>query len=198
MNANAWPFGDLMPLRYAAIIADPPWKFENYSAAGEEKNPSAHYDCMSLADIAKLPVSHLAAGDCALFMWATAPMLPEAVELMKAWGFSFKSAGAWAKQSSTGAKWAFGTGYVFRSAAEFYLVGTIGSPTVNSRSIRNLIAAPVREHSRKPDELYADVEALYDGPYAELFARTMRPGWEVWGNQTDRFSPALAEGEAAA
>jgi N6-adenosine-specific RNA methylase IME4 len=74
------------------------------------------------------------------------------------------------------------------SAAEFDLVGTIGKPRVRSRSIRNLIAAPVREHSRKPDQLHADLEALYAGPYAELFARQRRPGWDAWGNDVDRFT----------
>lgn len=112
------------------------------------------------------------------------------IELLTAWGFTFKSAGAWAKQSSTGECWAFGTGYVFRSAAEFYLVGAIGKPRVGSRSIRNLIAAPVREPSRKPDQLHADVEALYAGPYAELFARQRRPGWDAWGNQVGKFDDA--------
>ena len=189
-TASSWPFGHLRMFGYGAILADPPWYFRNFSAAGEEKNPVAHYDCMDTAVIAALPVSQLAAPDCALFMWATAPMLPDAIGLMKAWGFSFKSAGAWAKQSSTGDKWAFGTGYCFRSASEFYLLGTIGKPKVCSRSIRNLIVAPVREHSRKPDALHADVEALYAGPYAELFARSARTGWDVWGNQTDRFEVA--------
>src|SRR5688572_26387984 len=116
---SAWPFGNLTPLRYGCIIADPPWRFFNYSAAGELKNPVAHYDCVETAKLGDLPVLQLAAPDCALFMWATAPMLPDAVALMSAWGFTFKSAGAWAKQSSTGQKWAFGTGYCFRSAAEF-------------------------------------------------------------------------------
>ncbi|ARR53470.1 DNA methyltransferase [Rhizorhabdus wittichii DC-6] len=185
-----WPFGDLRMFGYGAILADPPWYFRNFSAAGEAKNPVAHYACMSTDDIAALPVSHLAAQDCALFMWATAPMLPDAVRLMAAWGFTFKSAGAWAKQSTTGEKWAFGTGYCFRSAAEFYLLGTIGNPPVRSRSIRNLIVAPIREHSRKPDQMHADVEALYDGPYVELFARSTRLGWDCWGNETGKFEAA--------
>ena len=117
-----WPFGDLPMFHYGVILADPPWYFRNYSAKGEEKNPVAHYDCMDAASLAALPVNQLAAPDCAMLMWATAPMLPEAITLLKAWGFTFKSAGAWAKQSSTGEKWAFGTGYCFRSAAEFFLL----------------------------------------------------------------------------
>lgn len=154
-----WPFGNLRPLSYGAIIA-------------------------------ALPVHQLAAKDCALFMWATAPMLPDAIALMAAWGFTFKSAGAWAKQSSTGEKWAFGTGYCFRSAAEFYLLGTIGKPKVQCRGVRNLIVAPVREHSRKPIDLHMHAECLFDGPYAELFARETRSDWECWGNQTDKFTEA--------
>lgn len=187
---SGWPFGDLRMFGYGALLADPPWYFRNFSSAGEEKNPATHYACMPTSEIAKLPVSQLAAPDCALFMWATAPMLPDALALLSAWGFTFKSAGAWAKQSSTGSKWAFGTGYCFRSAAEFYLLGTLGRPKVRSRSIRNLIVAPVREHSRKPEALHRDVEALYAGPYAELFARAPRAGWDVWGNQTDKFEAA--------
>ena len=181
------PFPNLTPLHYGCILADPPWRFANYSAKGEAKNPVAHYGCMSATDLAALPVGHLAAPDCALIMWATAPLLPDAIELMRVWGFTFKSAGAWAKQSSTGQKWAFGTGYCFRSAAEFFLLGTIGKPKVRSRSVRNLIVAPVREHSRKPEDQYTMVEALFDGPYCELFSRTNRAGWDSWGAETGKF-----------
>lgn len=182
-----WPFANLTPLHYGCILADPPWYFRNFSAKGEAKNPVAHYACMSTADIAALPVGQLAASDCAMLMWATAPMLPDALALMKAWGFAFKSAGAWAKQSSTGNAWAFGTGYCFRSAAEFFLLGTIGKPKVQSRSVRNLMVAPVREHSRKPDDQYAMAEALFPGPYLELFSRTARPGWDAWGIEAGKF-----------
>ena len=120
-------------------------------------------------------------------MWATAPMLPHAIETLAAWGFAFKSAGTWAKQSSTGTKWAFGPGYCFRSAAEFFLLGTIGKPVQRSKSVRNLIVAPVREHSRKPDEMRAMCEQLWDGPFIELFARQSAAGWRSWGNQIDKF-----------
>jgi N6-adenosine-specific RNA methylase IME4 len=188
-----WPFDDLRPLSYSVIMADPPWSFRHFSDRGQQKSAQKHYGCMGLDDIKALPVSQLAAPDSACIMWATAPMLPEAIDTLKAWGFAFKSAGAWAKQSSTGAAWAFGTGYVYRSAAEFWILGTIGRPRTRSRSIRNLIAAPVREHSRKPDRMRADVEALFDGPYLELFARETAPGWSSWGNQVGKFDAALAE-----
>lgn len=182
-----WPFGSLRMFGYGCIVADPPWLFSNFSAKGEAKNPLAHYACMSTADIAAMPVGNLAAPDCAMLMWATAPMLPDAIEVMRSWGFTYKSAAAWAKQSSTGNAWAFGTGYCFRSAAEFLLLGTIGKPKVRSRSVRNLIVAPVRQHSRKPDQQYEVAEALFDGPYLELFSRAGRPGWDAFGNEAEKF-----------
>lgn len=182
-----WPFGGLKPLHYGVILADPPWEFATRSLEGQGKSPQAHYQCMDLEAIKALPVSHLARSDAALVMWATAPMMPQAIETVAAWGFVLKTVGAWAKQSRTGAKWAFGTGYLLRNAAEFYLLGTIGRPAIHSRSIRNLIVAPVREHSRKPDQMAGDIEALFGGPYVELFARAPRPGWDVWGNETDKF-----------
>lgn len=187
-----WPFGDLRPLSYRCILADPPWRFANWSAKGERKNPVGHYACMPLDAIKALPVARLAAADCACVMWATAPMLPQAIETLAAWGFAFKSAGAWAKQSSTGGKWAFGTGYCYRSAAEFWLLGTIGKPQQLVRNVRNLIVAPVREHSRKPDEMRRAIESLWDGPYVELFAREPTPGWAAWGNEADHFAQPSA------
>lgn len=187
-----WPFGAMAAGRYSCILADPPWSFATYSAKGHKKTPHAHYGCMDLQDIKGLPVADLAAPDCALFLWATQAMIPQAVETMQAWGFRFVSQGSWAKQSTTGQKWAFGTGYRFRSACEFFMLGTRGNPQQKSKSIRNLIVAPVREHSRKPDEMRDMVEAMFDGPYAELFGRAPAPGWDVWGNQTDRF-PAAPE-----
>ena len=174
--------------QWGCILADPPWYFANRSEAGEGKNPVAHYDCMLLADIMAMDMAFVGAADCALVMWATAPMLPEALQVMAAWGFGFKTAGAWAKQSSTGQEWAFGTGYIVRSAAEFILVGTRDEPRIKSKSVRNLIVAPIREHSRKPDAAHEMCEALFDGPFLELFGRAPREGWTVWGNQADKFA----------
>jgi len=187
-DLSAWPFDELVPLKYGTIIADPPWLFKNYSEKGQGKGAAVQYNCVPTNALADLPVAHLAAPDCALFMWGTFPMMPDALALMKAWGFEYKSGGPWAKQSSTGKKWAFGTGYIFRSAAEFFIVGTIGKPKVLSRSVRNLIVAPVREHSRKPNDLHRMAEQMYAGPRCELFAREPRAGWDVWGNQTDKFA----------
>lgn len=97
---STWPFGNLRPLKYGVILADPPWRFQNFSAAGELKNPVTHYECMGLDAIKALPISQLAGPDCAMIMWATAPMLPQAIETMAAWGFVFKSAGAPTREHS--------------------------------------------------------------------------------------------------
>jgi N6-adenosine-specific RNA methylase IME4 len=186
-----WPFRGLVPGRYGCILADPPWAFATWSKRGStRKCPSHHYSVMSLGDIEALPVRLLAAPDCALVLWAVQAMVPQALDVMKAWGFSPKSMGTWAKQSKTGNRWAFGTGYVWRSAAEFYLFGTIGQPKSAVRDVRNLIVAPVREHSRKPDQMHADLERMFPGAAkCELFARQQRTGWEAWGNEL----PAMAE-----
>jgi N6-adenosine-specific RNA methylase IME4 len=145
---------------------------------------------MSFAELFALPVAQLAAPDCALFMWTTWPMLDaQGLPLLKAWGFQYKSGGAWAKRSRTGATWAFAGGYIERSACEPYLIGTRGNTKRLSRSIRNLKVAPVREHSRKPDCMHTDLENLYPGPRCELFARMARPGWDAWGNETEKFTP---------
>lgn len=186
----SWPFGSLQEGRYRCILADPPWHFQNYSAKGEGKNPVAHYPCMGPTELAALPVAGLAHPDgCALTMWATAPLLPLAIQMLAWWGFEFKSAGAWAKQSSTGQRWAFGPGYCYRAASEFWLLGTRGNPRPMVRNVRNLIIAPVREHSRKPDEMRKNCESLWQGPRCELFARETAPGWDAWGNQVGKFDP---------
>jgi N6-adenosine-specific RNA methylase IME4 len=170
-------------------LADPPWRFRNYSAKGERKNPIAHYDCLSLDEIEALPVSRLAAPDCVLVLWATWPFLPQALKIMEVWGFTYKTGGAWAKQSKTGRCWAFGTGYILRSACEPFLIGTTGQPTRRAKNVRNLVVAPVREHSCKPEEFFAQLERLFDAPRCELFARERRPGWHAWGQEVEKFTP---------
>ena len=179
-----WPFEGLQRGYYRCILADPPWRFRNYSQKGEEKNPVIHYSCMEMADIAGLPVADLAhPSGCAITMWATAPLLPVALSTLQIWGFTYKSGGAWAKRGRADGGWAFGTGYCYRSATEFWLLGARGKISPRSRSVRNLIVAPLREHSRKPDQMFDDLEALWPGPRVELFARARRDGWDAWGNE---------------
>jgi N6-adenosine-specific RNA methylase IME4 len=128
------------------------------------------------------------APDCFLFLWATDPMLPQALKLMAGLGFSYKTVGFyWAKQNPSG-KFPIGTGYYTRANPEQCLLGTIGSPKRKSAAVRKLIVAPPREHSRKPDQIYESIEALCHGPYAELFSRTTRPGWSAFGNETGKFN----------
>lgn len=185
-----WPFGAMRPLTYDFIMADPPWSFDNFSAKGEAKNAKAQYTCMDLASIKTLPVSQLAARDCVLWMWATNPMLPQAIETLAAWGFTFKTAGHWSKKTTNG-KQAFGTGYILRCAGEPFLIGTLGNPRC-ARNVRSVIEGPIREHSRKPDEAYEAAEALCPDAMnrADLFSRQQREGWTSWGNEVEKFDAA--------
>lgn len=189
---RAWPFGEMRPLSFDFIMADPPWSFDNFSEKGEAKNAKAQYDCMDLASIKALPVGDLAARDCVLWLWATNPMLPEAIETLRAWGFTFKTAGHWSKRTLHG-KQAFGTGYILRCAGEPFLIGTMGKP-VCARTVRSVIEGPVREHSRKPDEAYEAAERLCPQVMrrADLFSRQTRAGWTSWGNEVEKFETADA------
>ncbi len=184
-------FNQIPPLRYGMIVADPPWTFKNWSKAGERKNAISQYNCWTLDKIKALQVDKLAAPDCVLWLWATNPMLPQAIDVLAAWGFDFKTAGHWSKKTCRG-KQAFGTGYILRSAGEPFLIGTIGKPKT-SRSVRSVIEGQAREHSRKPEEAFQAAEKLCgDVPRLELFSRQERPGWDVFGDQTAKFSNEVA------
>jgi len=135
-----------------------------------------------LADIKALPVGDWAAADCALFLWITDPSLPQALEVIEAWGFVYKTvAFTWAKTTKDGAGFPIGCGYWTRANPEQCLLATRGRPQRLSRAVPQLIVAPRREHSRKPDEVYERIEVLVPGPYLELFARAPREGWHSWG-----------------
>jgi N6-adenosine-specific RNA methylase IME4 len=178
-------FDHLRLFGYRVIYADPAWNFDG----GGARNAREHYACMSIEDIKALPVGQLADKHCALFMWVTDPFLETAFDVIRAWGFRYKSvAFHWAKRTKLDNGWHMGTGYGTRANVETCLLavnGEIGLP--KNRDVRRLIVEPLREHSRKPDRVPGDIERLYDGPYVELFARTRRPGWDSWGNQTDLF-----------
>ena len=186
----SWVFGSLTPLKYGAILADPAWAYAMRSANGYDKSPEAHYATMSAEDIGALPVSHLAAGSCLLWLWCTWPHLELGLATMRRWGFTYKTGGSWTKTTRTG-KRAFGTGYILRSTTEPFLIGTIGEPVYRSKSIRNLIESERREHSRKPPEARQMIEKLLPDVFcAELFAREPWPGHDVWGNEVERFAEA--------
>lgn len=175
--------------QYGVILADPPWQYQMYGEDGYEKSPDKHYDCMSADQLKAMrdDILFAAGPNCVLFVWAVFPMLPLALDLLSTWGFQYKTGGAWHKKT-TGGKTAFGTGYILRSACEPFLIGTLGNPQIKNRSTRNLIEAVTREHSRKPDETIGIIEELFEGPYLELFSRQKRPGWESWGNETEKFA----------
>lgn len=193
---------------FGLIMADPPWSYTMRSASGYARAPEGKYNTMSLGQIKALPVELLAAPDCLLWLWAVNPKLPEAIEVVRAWGFTFKTAGTWVKRTS-GGKNAFGLGYLLRSSNEPFLIATRGAPRV-SRRVRSTVAsqcpevgeadlattgitieAVLREHSRKPDEAFGAAEALMPGASKiELFSRQRRPGWAVWGNEIDKFEGA--------
>jgi N6-adenosine-specific RNA methylase IME4 len=182
-------FAGLTAHGYELIMADPPWDFGAWNELGLRKNPKKHYEVMGLDAIKALPVLDLAAPDCLLWLWATNPMLPQAIDTLRAWGFRFKTAGTWGKLTKTG-KIAFGTGYVLRCASEPFLIGARGKP-VTAKTVRTLIMGQLREHSRKPEEAYAAAEKLM--PRArrlELFSRTDRPGWDHWGDQAGTWRTA--------
>lgn len=209
-----WPFGDMQAGSYGAIVADPPWHFRARTALQmsnwtSRRDAEKHYAVMGTDDIANLPVKQLAATDCHLFLWATGPCLRQAFEVIDAWGFRYSSiAFTWVKLKRTHnaaqlrilpsaeSDLHVGLGLTTRKNAEFCLLGRRGSCKRASKSVREIIMSPVREHSRKPEEARDRVEQ-YVGPnvrIAELFAREPRRGWDAWGLETDKF----ASGRAAA
>lgn len=183
------PFRGLALGAYGLIEVDPPWAFKARSARGLEKSPQRHYGCMSVEEIAALPVGALAAPDCWLALWTTNPFLPRAFEVLDAWGFSYASKREWVKRGESG-KLAFGTGYLFRGSSEPILIGRRGAPKICDRSLRTVFEAPRREHSRKPDLFYEEM-ARFVGPVrkASLFARERRAGWDCFGDELGLMEP---------
>lgn len=183
----SWPFGELETFSFDLIMADPPWRYELWSAKGQGKSADSHYRTMTTKEICDLPVSMLAARDSVLWLWATWPMLEHAQRVMRAWDFDYATGGAWHKRTTHG-KTAFGTGYVLRSASELFLIGKRGEPKF-TKSVRNLIDGRAREHSRKPEEAFRAAEALMPAARRiELFSREARPGWSNWGNEATKFN----------
>ena len=180
---------------YRVIYADPPWTFRTYSKKGKGRSAEAHYDCMSLEDIKALPVADWAADDALLLLWATDPLLDRAMEVIRDWGFTYKTVGFyWAKLNKGRGQLQFcerdfftGMGFWTRANPEPCLLATKGKPKRISGAVRKLVIAPRREHSRKPDEVAERIEELSSGPYLEMFARQARPGWDNWGAQAELF-----------
>lgn len=206
--------------KFQVILSDPPWSFETYSDKGQGRSPE--YPTMTRRDIANLPVGSLAAEACVLFLWVTPQDFEFAItEVMPAWGFKYKTTGfVWAKLKSQKSVWkgirnffkqlsvhmendpdefvsslfTQGKGYYTRKQTELCLIGTTKKiPPRKSRGVGELITKPRREHSRKPDQQYEKIEALFDGPYLEMFARQQwSDKWDVWGLETDMFTPEIS------
>jgi N6-adenosine-specific RNA methylase IME4 len=171
--------------KYSIIYADPPWSYRTWSKKGKGRSAENHYPTMKLQDICALPVREIAAENAALFMWATFPNLPEALEVIKAWGFEYKTvAFCWVKRNKKSPGWFVGLGHWTRANAEICLLATRGNPKRVSKGVRQVIDTPIEKHSKKPDEIRDRIVTLMgDLPRIELFAREQHPGWDVFGNE---------------
>lgn len=180
--------------KYKTIYADPPWQFQNRTGkvAPEHKRLN-RYGTMKLDDIKKLPVSEVADEKSHLYLWVPNALLPEGLEVMRAWGFEYKTNIIWEKVRKDGMPDGRGVGFYFRNVTEILLFGIKGDKnrTLDAgRSQVNLIRAMKREHSRKPDEFIPLIESCSSAPFLELFARGNRTGWDMWGNQaTEDYEP---------
>ncbi len=181
---------------FDVVVIDPPWPFKTRTEKGAEKSPEAKYKTMSFAVIEALNAADLLAPGGVLFLWATWPLLPQQMRVLRAWGISYVSGGAWAKRTRTG-KLRWGPGFVQRSVCEPYLIGKLQGSPFCGRGFANLIETfseesidgLAREHSRKPDEFYARIEAAWPGARrADVFARAERKGWTCWGDQAGCFT----------
>ena len=181
------PFPDK---KYSVIYADPPWEYRQ-GGRGAAKN---HYKTMSAKALSQIPVRDICTDDAVLFMWATFPNLPDAFDVMAAWGFTYKTvAFVWVKQNKKTPSLFMGGGFYTRANAEVCLLGTSkqtkAKSVVVSRSVRQIIVSPVREHSRKPAETLRRIQELMgtNRSYIELFARNTTPGWDTWGDEVNKF-----------
>ena len=176
--------------RFPTILADPPWRFQNATGKiAPEHRRLARYGTMTLADIQMLPVATVAAETAHLYLWVPNALLPDGLRVLEAWGFTYKSNLVWHKVRRDGGSDGRGVGFYFRNVTELILFGVRGR---NARTLTpgraqvNMLQTRKREHSRKPDEQYALIEACSPGPYLELFGRGLREGWITWGDQADK------------
>lgn len=195
MSELAFPTG-----KYAAILADPPWLFGTWGLHPSGRSAEKHYPTRGVEWIESLAVADIAADNCVLFLWACWPNLSDALRVIEAWGFTYKTlAFSWTKVLAEDPRHPrMGLGYWTRANTEPCLLATKGHPKRIHADVGQVIAAPIREHSRKPDETHSRIERLVAGPYLELFARAPRDGWTVWGNETDKFEDMKLFEEATA
>ena len=175
--------------QFKTILADPPWRFSNRTGKmAPEHRRLNRYSTMDLDGICELPVSEVTAPTAHLYLWTPNALLPDALRVMEAWGFTYKSNLIWHKIRKDGGSDGRGVGFYFRNVTEMILFGVKGK---NARTLAagrrqvNFIASRKREHSRKPDEQYDLIESCSPGPYLEMFARGTRRNWTYWGDQAD-------------
>jgi N6-adenosine-specific RNA methylase IME4 len=187
MDANGSLLAKADGRRFGAILADPPWQFQNKTGkVAPEHRRLSRYATLMLDDIKQLPVAQIAADVAHLYLWVPNALLPEGLAVMQAWGFRYKSNIVWHKVRKDGGSDGRGVGFYFRNVTELILFGVRGR---NARTLAagrrqvNYLSSRKREHSRKPDEIYPIIESCSAGPYLELFARGVREGWTSWGHQ---------------
>ncbi len=172
--------------RFGTILADPPWRFSNRTGkmAPEHKRLS-RYSTLTLQEIMELPIPQLARERSHLYLWVPNALILEGLEVMKRWGFTYKTNLVWYKIRKDGGPDGRGVGFYFRNVTELLLFGVRGSIRTKQpgRTQVNIVSTRKREHSRKPDEVYPLIEACSPGPYLELFARHRRPRWTQWGDE---------------
>lgn len=170
--------------KYGVLYADPPWRYDRKHGHGVAEN---HYPTMSLNEICALPVADLAAENSALFLWAAFPQLKEALRVIDAWGFQYKTlAFLWLKQNRKADTWFYGMGFWTRSNAEVCLLATRGRPKRQCAGIHQFVVSRIEQHSKKPDIVRDKiVQLMGDVPRVELFARQKTPGWDTWGNEVE-------------
>ena len=175
--------------RFATVLADPPWRFENRTGkVAPEHRRLARYPTLDLDAICELPVAEHLAATAHCYLWVPNALLPDGLRVLEAWGFGYKSNIVWHKVRKDGGPDGRGVGFYFRNVTEILLFGTRGRGArtlAPGRSQVNFIASRKREHSRKPDEQYGIIEQCSPGPFLEIFGRGRREGWTVWGNQAD-------------
>lgn len=172
--------------RVGTVLADPPWRFMNRTGkVAPEHRRLSRYDTMTWDEIAAMPVANVMAEQSHCYLWVPNALLADGLRVLEAWGFTYKTVLIWHKIRKDGGSDGRGVGFYFRNVTELVLFGVRGKLRTfdPGRTQVNLLATQKREHSRKPDELYPIIEACSPGPFLELFARYLHPGWTAWGDE---------------
>jgi N6-adenosine-specific RNA methylase IME4 len=179
------PMAETPKKRYYTIVADPPWRYDTKPAEG-----GTTYPTMTQSELLCLPIGNWAADNAHLYLWTTNSFLVEAHELVKAWGFEYKTLITWVKRKPVNDNW-IGMGFYFRGVTEHVLFAVRGALSIKEKDQANLFYAPRSGHSEKPQTFYDIVERMSHGPYLDVFARKQRMGWDTFGNEAFNFGTEL-------